>query len=266
MDRIVESMFEKVRRVEELLSNGNVLNEINLSRVWQLVTGGANFVMISLSRSTMEEKMKPRAFNYLKNQVKGKGYGFVELRGGYVEKDENGKIINQVVDESSLMVTLKKSSSDEDRLKFLKDMMEIAKIDYSKDVEGEEPHGSQHSILYCNGEDFVGYIVTGDEPNTRRKTLTFGNDKITVDITSPYFDYDEIKNEGFTQAIDMYFSLLVKGSHKNRMFAFKPKPDEKENNDGKKVNENFFLYEMWDKRYPRKTDKDWWYNFGYRIL
>ena len=286
MDRIVESMLEKVRRVEELLSNGKIITETRLSRVWQHLTDGTPFFMLSLQRGGMDDDMKKDAYEYLKDKVREKGYGFTELRGGFKEKNKKTKEVKYVVDELSLMVTLRKNYTKEENLKFFKDMIKIGEIDYSKDVANDKELGSQNSILYCDGDNFLGYVIT-DGSSGQKTTFEFVDSsdmdkKGEVGVKSLKFDidvdiefqYEKGSDKTLPMIVKKYFSSLAKGSHKGRKWSFKPtgasddddEDDDDDDDDKGKVNENLFLYEMGDRRYPKHPKKDWWYNFGYRVL
>lgn len=201
----------------------SLITETKLSRLWQHITNRTPFGMVSLSRGTMDNKEKKLAYNTLKEKVREKGYGFIELKGGYVEKGEPDI---DVVDELSLMVpNITK-----------KDLIDLGSIDLG--------HGPQDTVLYCDGINFLGYIITN--PN-------IGN----VGDVDMEFDYgkDIDALPMGKEAVSQYFSMLKKGSHSGRKFAFKGK-----------TNENFRLFEMGQRRTPKNPNGDWWDNFGIRII
>jgi hypothetical protein len=240
----------------------NLILESRLSRMIEHMTNGKPFGMVSLSRSTMSKGEKNDAFSKLKEMVREMGYGFIELKGGYVEKGETIETDSDipvryddgvdVIDELSLMIPNLT----------LTDGIKIGTTDLG--------HGPQDSILYCDGDSFLGYIIT----NNRMGKIG------DVDME---FDYS--KDVDFTKSImgvvEKYFSMLAKGSHRGRKFSFVAKSEEvpdlatekdlegevgKEIDSEKNKKKEFRLYEMESRRSPKYPERDWWYNFGKRIM
>ena len=221
--------LDKFRLLEQELSKkGGETTESNLSRVWSHVENKTPFAMVSLSRSDMSNEEKKAAFILLKEMVRNLGYGFIELKGGYVEKGDEDTPDRDVVDEMSLMVP------------------NMSKKDAIKVGQTDLGYGPQDTVLYCDGKDFLGYIKTNS------KLSNVGD----IDLE---FKYDSGKDAlpMVRSAVEMYFSMLSKGSHRKRKFAFVPKDD---------IQESFVLFEMGDRRTPKYPNKDWWYNFGIRII
>jgi len=163
------------------------INESSLSRVWQHIQNRRPFATISLSRNDMNSEQKSEAYQTLKDKVRELGYGYIELQGGYVEGGSD------IVNEQSLMIP---NISEQDAIK-------LGSIDLG--------FGAQDTVLYCNGKDFLGYIITNPEIGSVGSVSTkfnYGRDKDALPM---------VKN-----AIKNYFSTLSKGSHKNRKFAFVP--------------------------------------------
>ena len=202
-----------------------LLIETKQSRLWQHIQNRTPFGMVSLSRSTMSKKEKDTAYTFLKKKVREEmGYGFIELKGGYAEKDVEGNPTD-VIDELSLMIpNITK-----------KDLIKLGTIDLG--------HGSQDTVLYCDGKDFFGYLITNSN---------IGNIG-DVDLEFEYGKDKDALPMGM-EAVSRYFSMLKKGSNRNRKFSFIPK-----------TTESFILYEMRDRRYPKNPNGDWWDNFGIRI-
>lgn len=227
MSQEMRKLIEDFKSVNNILTENDqvLIYESKLSRLWQHIQDRKPFGMISLSRSTMDRNERINAFITLKDKVREMGYGFIELKGGYVEKDAEGNPIKDVADELSLMVP---NISKED-------LIELGMIDLG--------HGPQDTVLYCDGDNFLGYIITN--PN-------IGN----VGDVDMEFDYGKDKDAlpMGKKAVSQYFSMLKKGAHSGRKFSFK----------GKQM-ENFEIYEMRDRRYPKNPNGDWWDNFGIRI-
>jgi len=61
----------------------NFIAESSLSRIWQHVESNRDFGVVSAYRDDMSNEEKVAAHSALKKTVRGMGYGFVEMRGGY---------------------------------------------------------------------------------------------------------------------------------------------------------------------------------------
>jgi hypothetical protein len=209
-------MNNETLEIREFIDKVKFLGETRLSRLWQHVENRRPFAMISLSRSAMSEDEKTKAYVTLKNEVRKLGYGFIELKGGYVE----GEI--DVVDELSLMIP------NIDRQNAIK----LGQIDLG--------YGPQDTVLYCDGVDFLGYIVTSPEKGaigSVNKKFVYGKGHDALPMVK--------------SAVEQYFSMLAKGNHANRKFSFIP--------------ENFKLMEMADRRSKHNENGSWWDNFGFYI-
>ena len=61
------------------------LTESSLSRIWLHIEKKTNFAVISASRGDYSDKENNDRYRQLKNIIREKGYGFIEMRGGYKE-------------------------------------------------------------------------------------------------------------------------------------------------------------------------------------
>ena len=228
----IREMMEKIKSIGKVNRPTNVVNESSLSRVWQHVENRRPFAFVSLSRGDMNSDEKLEAYNKLKSEVRAKGYGFIETKGGYLEKGVDGKEDKDIIDELSLMIPNMKKE----------DALEIGQIDLG--------YGPQDTILYADGENFLGYL------NTNPKHGDIG----AIDMEFEYGKgHDALPMA--KEAVKHYFSMLAKGKHKDKKFSFKPKP---EDSDEDQTNEEFMMFEMRDKRYSKTGD--WWKDYGVRIL
>ena len=75
------------------LSNNN-LNESSLSRILSHIESDRSFGVISAFRGDLSKKENMQRHADLKDQVRQKGYGFIEMRGGY--KEEDGGFVNEL--------------------------------------------------------------------------------------------------------------------------------------------------------------------------
>lgn len=81
----------------------------------------------------------------MKKILRSLGYGYIQTKGGYVERANDDDPGVDVVDELSVMVP---NITEKDALR-------IGQIDLG--------HGPQDTILYCDGKDFLGYLNTNDK-------------------------------------------------------------------------------------------------------
>ena len=108
----------------------------NRSNFWKYVQNRTPFAMITLSKDGMTEQEKLHVFLMLKNNIRKLGYGYIELKGGFAVNDVFA------ISEFSLMGLRMKES----------DVIKIGQSNLG--------FGPQESVLYCNGSDFLGYIIT----------------------------------------------------------------------------------------------------------
>ena len=182
LDDITSKILNNIRNFK----NGS-MNESSLNRLWQHIQNRKPFAIISLNRSGMSDKEKKDAHNRLNTEVRNLGYGFIELNGGYVEGGSD------VVAELSLMIPNTSQG----------DAISLGQIDLG--------YGTQDSILYCDGSDFLGYISTNTDivsVGSVIQRFNYGNDKDSLPIVQ--------------SAISEYFSMLKKGSHSGKKFSFVP--------------------------------------------
>ena len=215
--------------VEKTLQKETII-ESSLSRVWSFVQDRKPFAMISLSRGTMTDDEKEKAFIVLKQEVRKLKYGYIELKGGYVEKGISGEPDVDVTEYSLFIPNISKNHA-----------IQLGQINLG--------HGPQDSVLYCDGNSLLAYIITNPalgQIGDIDTEFEYGKDKDALPMTK--------------KAVIQYFSMLSKGSHRGKKFSFIPKKS------SGTITEEFKLYEMRDRRIPKNPDKDWWYNFGVRIL
>jgi hypothetical protein len=198
----------------------NNLKEGSRSSLWNHVQKMLPFAIISLSRPGMDDQEKLIANSKLKDIVHKLGLGCIELKGGYVEVGSGSG--SDRIDELSIVIPL------------------ISQLSAVKIGQTDLGFGPQDSILYCNGVDFLVFISTSIEVGP------IGS------ITNNFnYDLDQDALPMAKSAVKEYFSMLAKGSHKERKISFIP--------------ENFQLMEMRQRRTKFK-EGDWWDNFGFRIL
>jgi hypothetical protein len=222
MENYVSSFQEYLR---ESANQNQPIMESSLSRVWQHIQSDKPFAMLSLSRGTMSSSEKRNAFNELKKRVRDLGYGFIEIKGGYVEKGADGAPDLEIADELSLMVPNMSKN----------DAITLGQVDLG--------HGEQDSILFSDGRGFLGYIVTNPSVGT-------------VGSVDMQFKSGKDAMAMGREAVSQYFSMLAKGNQAGRKFAFVPESVNTEiqlweMRDRRQPSQNF--------------NGDWWTEFGMRI-
>ena len=70
------------------------LNESSLSRILQHIESDRSFGVLSAFRGGLSKKENLERHADLKDKVRGMGYGFIEMRGGY--KEEDGGFVNEL--------------------------------------------------------------------------------------------------------------------------------------------------------------------------
>lgn len=79
-------MSERIRKlISEAMSNANFITESSLSRIWKHIENGQGFGVISPFRREFSMEQNEKRYIDLKSRVKSKGYGFIELIGGFIE-------------------------------------------------------------------------------------------------------------------------------------------------------------------------------------
>lgn len=160
------------------------LYESKLSRVWQHITDPKSvFGVVSAERSEYRKDSKVRTLQ-LKKIIIDKGYGFIELKGGFNEtvSDKNGNETKITVEENSFFIP-----------KIIKkDLIEMA------------TRFEQDTVLYKDTNGFYEIDTKNNIGKVLTKFKTTGENVIST--TS-----DIIKD---------FFSKLKKGSHKNKKFVF----------------------------------------------
>jgi len=70
------------------------LNESSLSRILQHIESDRSFGVLSAFRGGLSKRENMERHADLKDKVRGMGYGFIEMRGGY--KEEDGGFVNEL--------------------------------------------------------------------------------------------------------------------------------------------------------------------------
>jgi hypothetical protein len=186
--------LEEYKKLIKENSCNQLIVESSLSRLWTFIQKNKPFAMVSWQRGGMNDEenaseIKQIAFSKLKQEVRSLGYGYIELLGGYTEKDEPPR---DIVDELSLCIPNIT----------LDDALYLGQQDLG--------YGSQDSILYSDGNEIAFYNTNSNFGNIGDKTLKFkyGKDKEALPMGK--------------DAVKEYFSQLRKGSHAGRKFAFIP--------------------------------------------
>lgn len=111
------------------------LTESSLSRIWQFVEDDSkSFAVISASRKSNSRKVNEEKYNELKKIVRELGYGFIEMRGGYIETEgfvkEKSLFIPSIPKEKAIELGVK---YDQDSILF-KDENEFVAIGTNRDT------------------------------------------------------------------------------------------------------------------------------------
>lgn len=87
------------------------LNESSLSRIWQHITSGVPFCILTAFRGENELPENRKRNQELKNTLRSANYGFIPVKGGYKEKKKiDGVEVENEVKEESLIVIGKQIS------------------------------------------------------------------------------------------------------------------------------------------------------------
>ncbi len=79
-------MSERIRKlISEAISEANSLTESSLSRIWKHIESGQGFGVISPFRREFSAEQNDKRYIDLKSKVRSRGYGFIELIGGFIE-------------------------------------------------------------------------------------------------------------------------------------------------------------------------------------
>lgn len=121
------------------------LLESSFSRVHQH-TKERNIGMISASRGHLSPEENNKRYDELRSHIRKSGYGFVPVKGRYVEN--YGKENARNVDEKALLVIGKKGHDNGELLNFLKNTGEK----YDQDSILHKPHDSDKAALHGTNE------------------------------------------------------------------------------------------------------------------
>jgi len=157
------------------------LAESSLSRIMHHIEKTENFGVISPFRKGIGDEKNLDRYKELRELVREKGYGFIELKGGYQE--ETG-----FVNEKSLFIPKIKKE----------EMIELGK------------KYDQHSVIIKDKNMFAMIGTSKKDGNVNKVLMTYdiSGKKISVEVP--------IKN-----VFDDFFSKLLKGSHSGKRFQFK---------------------------------------------
>lgn len=171
-------------KAKEIIKRLEIISESSLSRVWQHVEKDTQFGVLSASRSENTKVENDLNHLNLKKQVRELGYGYIEMKGGFVETLDDGNKLE--VEENSLFIP--KISKNE--------IMKLG-TDYDQDT-----------ILF---RDSDGFYEIGTS-----KRMGIGK------IISKFKSSNGRENLDFTiELLKRLFSSLKKGSHKDKKFLFK---------------------------------------------
>jgi len=171
-----------MKRRRESVPN-KAIKEARLSRLYQYVEDrDKDFAIISASRSEYSADDNAERFNQLKETVRELGYGYIELRGGYIETAEDGKTV-EVTEDSLLIPKIEKDEA----------------IALGSEFE-------QESILYKNSESMAYILTTGENIGKTDMEFKFGANRSNFSVDDP---------------LNAYFSSLKKGPHRSKKISFK---------------------------------------------
>ena len=173
--------MSKAQRLIECLQS---IIESRLSRVWKHIEVGGKFGVVSGSRSEHSKVENQAAHMELKNIVRSDGYGYIEMRGGFVKTLEDGSKL-EVKEDTLFIPNISKKEIIDLGIKF-----------------------DQDSVLYKDDSTFYEFGTS------KRK----GIGKILTEFNSKS-GRDNLDFSG--ELLKKYFSSLKKGSHRGRKFLFK---------------------------------------------
>ena len=153
------------------------------------------------------------------------GYGYIELKSCLIEMGTNVQADRYADYELAVMI------------------LNIEKMDAIALGQVDLGNGTQNTILFCEGKDFLGYIITNPEIGTVGSTFEefeYGSDK-------------DVRSLG-KEAVIKYFAMLAKGNQNSKKILFE------------ELKENLILFEMRDRKYAPGEGRDWWDEFGMRII
>ena len=188
----------KVKR--NFLMGKKLITESSLSKVWEYVEGVRPFVMVSAQRGDKTATQNSGRHFKMKQKIRELGYGFIEMKGGYLEdaKNENGKpIIDPETNEQ------KKTEVYEDSFLVPLATKEDA-LYLGSDFIGNDERDDQDSVIYYDGNSIEMVGTSRSSGNVGESIMTFKS---------------KSNRENFTFLIDEYFSALKKGSHSGRKFT-----------------------------------------------
>lgn len=147
------------KSLKDLINN---LNESSLSRIFQHVKSDNPFGVVSAYRGDLPIATNKQRHDELKKMVRDKGYGFIEMRGGY-----NGD--QGFVEEYSVFIPMVDK----------KDLIDIGQ------------HFDQHSVIFKSNDEFV-LIGTNENSGIGKVMMNFvkggkGNISLAKDAIKDFF-------------------------------------------------------------------------------
>jgi hypothetical protein len=215
-------MSKPIKTFESFYKKLSSEKSAGLSSVWQHIQKRTAFAMVSLSRADMSSSQKETAFNELKRKIRAQGYGYIELKSCYIENEQA-----ELYADFELAVMILNIEK--------KDALALGQVDLV--------NGTQNTILYCDGKDFLEYIISNPEIGTVGSTFEkfeYGSDK-------------DVRSLG-KEAVIKYFAMLTMGNQNGKKISFE------------ELKENHIIFEMRDRKYAPGEGRDWWDEFGMRII
>lgn len=159
--------------------------ESKLSRIWKHIESKGNFSIIAAQRGGLSQKENKMNHMSLIKDVRGMGYGYIEMKGGWEETEEkDGKKIKMMVTEDSL---------------FIPKMDKREALKLGKKYDQETVIVKDDNALYelsCQ-ENTYGKQIRKFKAESGKKNLNLSK-----------------------ELIKKFFSRLKKGSHRDKPFNF----------------------------------------------
>jgi len=183
MSSEMRKLINESRILQEVLRGRKILTEIKLSRLWQYIQDdNISFGILSAFRGDLPLKVNQERNSELLDKLTQAGYGYVDLIGGYIEKDEQGN--DRTVQENSFLV----HSLD-------KKLLLKLGLEYDQETVIYKD-GKEFSLLSTQKQD-LGHVYASFLKGSGRDNYTM-DPKNTKDL----------------------FSAIAKGSHRGRQFRF----------------------------------------------
>jgi len=176
-----------INEFKEFNKHRRIFTEAKLSRIWQYIQDDSrSFGIISAYRNERSKEENENKHLLLRKKIRSMNYGYIELKGGYVEIDAKGNHI-PVEEESLFIPSIKKD-----------ELLKLG-IEFNQD-----------SVIYKNKNEFV-ILSTNEKDGIGTPLLDFIKNGWDKNYT---FDSEETKK---------VFSSLAKGNHRGKKFAYNVK-------------------------------------------